>query len=97
MPVAVLEAMNQGLPCVLSDIDQHKEIYEIDNVIGVLYRQNDFESFVKAIETIIKVDKKIVGSQINHIVYEKFQSVQVSKKYAQIYREVAVKNKKEYI
>ena len=97
MPIAVLEAMNQGLPCVLSDIDQHREIYEINNVIGVLYRQNDFESLDEAIEKIVKIDRKTVGNEINHIVYEQFQAVKMSEKYAQIYIEIATKNKKEYI
>lgn len=37
----MLEAMATGLPVILSDTDQHIEIYEVDKRIGFLYKQGD--------------------------------------------------------
>lgn len=41
LPNAVIEAMAMGVPVVLSDIPQHKEIIDLDNTVGYLYALHD--------------------------------------------------------
>lgn len=41
MPNAVLEAMNVGLPVILSDIPSHREIIEMDPRVGSLFCKDD--------------------------------------------------------
>ncbi len=49
LPNGVLEAMAVGLPVLLSDIPQHKEIFEVDENIGVLYKLGNLTSLIDSI------------------------------------------------
>jgi len=57
MPIALLEAMGYGIPCLISDISSHKEIIK-DNNNGFLFNQGDFESFLSKFKEVIKLDDK---------------------------------------
>lgn len=85
MPMAVLEAMNQGLPYILSDIPQHREIYEIDTSIGKLYKEDNFDSLKNCIKEILNYSKNEKGEKINSIVYNKFNAKKMGKSYENIY------------
>lgn len=49
LPNTVLEALACGLPCVLSDIDPHKEIFESE-IVGSLFDRNSEKELVVKIE-----------------------------------------------
>ncbi len=52
LPNGVLEAMAVGLPVLLSDIPQHKEIFEVDENIGVLYKLGNLTSLIDSIRKV---------------------------------------------
>lgn len=85
MPNGVLEAMATGLPVLLSDIDQHKEIFSVCKDIGFLFNLNDLQSLVGAIETIDSDKLEIIGNcafeTVNHYFSDAFMSMQYQEKY----------------
>lgn len=60
MPMALIEAMNEGLPIVASDIPANREVLgtQDDKQVGFLADLQSVESFIDAIENIIS-DKKL--------------------------------------
>ena len=49
LPNTVLEALSCGLPCILSDIDPHKEVFE-SAIVGGLFKNGSKEELYKLIE-----------------------------------------------
>lgn len=55
LPMSVLESMSLGLPVLLSDIDAHKEIVDIDGKIssGLLFDNNNKESLIVCLNELL--------------------------------------------
>ncbi|MFW7378380.1 MAG: glycosyltransferase family 4 protein [Oligoflexus sp.] len=88
LPNSVLEALSHRVPCVLSDIDPHKEISEtLSFSSGVwLFQNNSIESLLNTIQNAENCSK-LSDDQMN-VVYNCFEASSMSKKYQQMYQEI---------
>ena len=88
LPNGVLEAMATGLPVVLSDIEQHKEIYVENTEIGYLFKQGDLEDYKSKLRQIKISGAKEAGKTAFETAHELFSAPKMSKKYQNLYMEV---------
>ena len=65
LPIGALEALSAGLPLLLSDIPQHKEVVYIDKYVGMIFKNNDFDSFKEQLQKLLQEDLRAMGVQCN--------------------------------
>jgi glycosyltransferase involved in cell wall biosynthesis len=85
MPVSVVEAMAMGLPVVLSDINSHREILNIDPGAGVLARTGAVSETAAAIQQLVSQDLKIMGEHARRIIDQELNARVMSRKFQNIY------------
>lgn len=86
LPVSILEGMYCGLPCVVSDIPQHKEITPTCDFQTLL--PFDKEVWVSTINKLSQVPYEIrigLGEKAKHFVKENFSLESMHKKYSELY------------
>lgn len=90
LPNGVLEAMAAGLPVVLSDIEQHLEIYNVDNGIGYVYHQGDADELGKRLKD-IRACAEEMGKVAYETAHQYFSAAGMSKQYQELYKQIAEK------
>ena len=86
MPNGVLEAMATGMPVILSDIEQHKEIFEADDGIGYIYSQGDKEELADKMKKILMEDYCAMGNVAYNSAHSNFSARGMSENYQKLYR-----------
>ncbi len=84
LPNTVLEAMACGLPCILSDIPSHLELYEGEN--GNFFNIKDVTSLCELLKIVSK-DFKLQQTISLKLVQENFSAKAMSEKYQRVYEE----------
>lgn len=85
LPNGVLEAMASGLPVVLSDIEQHKELFDSGMNIGLMYKLGDKTDCERAILQMISMNLTDVGNVSSDCAREKFSASRMSLAYQKEY------------
>lgn len=88
MPNTVLEALLVGLPCFLSDIDPHLELYKItgDKKIRMFNSEDDLSNLLNSCLTLDL--NKNVRSDINN----ELSSAAMAEKYHNLYQDILMRN-----
>lgn len=89
LPNGVLEAMAIGLPVVLSDIEQHLEVYEANTNVGKIFKLTNMGDCSAKMKELVKSDYKQAGKEAYKSAHENFSVAKMSKEYQNLYTKIA--------
>lgn len=90
LPNTVLEALSCGLPCILSDIDPHKELIE-GTEAGLIFNRYSVDDLCAKLIDSHMWNMKIKSQVARSIAVENFGVCSLAEKYEMIYKKVLTK------
>ena len=86
MPLSLLEALSCALPCVVSDIEQHREVLEkCPGDFKVALTIGDFVNAIKEIQNMSEKERKKLGEKCRVDANEHFSVEKMHEKYDAVY------------
>lgn len=86
LPNAVLEAMACGLPCVLSNIPPHEEIYEINKNSSLMFETKDVKGLSDKLKEVANKDYEVMSKASKEIVFDNLSAQIMSRNYQKVYK-----------
>ena len=86
LPNAVLEAMACGLPCVLSNIPPHEEIYEINKNSSLMFDTKDVKGLSEKLKEVANKDYQVMSKASKEIVFDNLSAEIMSGNYQKVYK-----------
>lgn len=93
LPASVLEAMSCGLPVILSDITQHKEIVELDKNVGKIFMLGNSDDCLTTIRNVIEIEYNEMSKAAYSLAHEELSAETMSKTYQREYIAVIESNR----
>lgn len=85
LPNGVLEALSCGVPCILSDISQHKYILGKTKDSGMFFKTQNIKDLKKKINEILQIDYSLYSNNSVNLIQNKFSAKLMSEKYQKYY------------
>lgn len=92
LPTAVMEALSCGLPCILSDIEPHKEILAYDRRASKITPVRDIEELANAIDGLMRMDYESMSKAAIGIVHNHLSARKMAERYQNLYEELIQDN-----
>ncbi|MEI2401100.1 glycosyltransferase family 4 protein, partial [Paenibacillus phytohabitans] len=88
LPNSILEALATGLPAVLSDIEPHKEMLELNTKAGLLFVLGDESEFVNKLNQILDLNQDEMKQAALDIIEYHLSAKKMSENYMEIYNKI---------
>lgn len=85
LPNTVIEAMACGLPCILSDIQPHREILNFDCTAGRIFELGNNKDLIEKIDEIENKNYKFISDNSVKLIENNLNAKLMSEKYQKIY------------
>lgn len=86
LPNAVLEALASSLPILLSDINAHREIWEMSTNTGEIFTLDNLQNFTTALIKINKTNYSQMSVASTELVSQHLSAKKMSQRYQNIYK-----------
>lgn len=88
LPNSVLEAGSSGLNLILSDIPQHREIFERNLDFVKMFQVSETNKLTRQIEKYVQENNHTINTKLAKYIHHNFSNKNMSKKYGEMYEKM---------
>ena len=95
LPNTVMEAMASGIPCLLSDIPPHQEIYLLDVHSSKIFKQKNINDCILKFNEIRELDYSIMSNAAKKVARNYLNANKMSLEYQEIYSKLKIESQRK--